>query len=135
MTNLPNDDIKTAGCEKILLDELSGAAATSTEIEKPAALKSSLRCCLCFWLDGVDAVRKGQIAIISRHFLALVASNPGDRPVIGGNFAGQTRASGGEGLLLARSRRVALVDPRPGPRLCQYLHVVPSVALQDAACH
>ena len=40
-----------------------------------------------------------------------------------------------EGLLLARSRRVALLDPRPGPRLCQYLHVVPSVALEYAACH
>ena len=135
MTNLPNDDLKTVGCEKILLDELSGAAATSTEIEKPAALKTRLRCRLCFWLDGVDEVKKGQIAIAGRHFLALAASNPGDRPVIGENFAGQSTDLGSEGLLLARSRRVALVDPRPGPRLCQYLHVVPSIALENAACH
>ena len=46
-----------------------------------------------------------------------------------------TRVRLSPGLLLARSRWVALVDPRPGPRLCQYLHVVPAVALKDAACH
>ena len=71
MTNLPNDDLKAIGCEKILLDEPSGVAAISTEIEKPVALKSRLRCRICFWLDGVDAVKKGQIVITGKHLTGL----------------------------------------------------------------
>ena len=34
----------------------------SKETEKQILLKSRRRCCLCFWLDGEDAVQKGQIA-------------------------------------------------------------------------
>ena len=32
------------------------------EVQKQVLLKSRRRCCLCFWLDGVDKVVKGQIA-------------------------------------------------------------------------
>jgi len=32
------------------------------DIQKQVLLKSRRRCCLCFWLDGVDEVVKGQIA-------------------------------------------------------------------------
>ena len=39
----------------------------STETEKQVLLKSRRRCCLCFWLDGVDEVQKGQIAHLDQN--------------------------------------------------------------------
>ena len=33
-----------------------------SEVQKQVLLRSRRRCCLCFWLDGVDEVVKGQIA-------------------------------------------------------------------------
>ena len=39
----------------------------STETEAHILLKSRRRCCLCFWLDGVDEVQKGQIAHLDQN--------------------------------------------------------------------
>jgi len=39
----------------------------SKETEQQVLLKSRRRCCLCFWLEGVDEVQKGQIAHLDQN--------------------------------------------------------------------
>lgn len=41
---------------------MSNRKKIPVEVQKQVLLKSRRRCCLCFWLDGVDEVVKGQIA-------------------------------------------------------------------------
>lgn len=41
---------------------MSARKKIPAKVEKQLLLKSRRRCCLCFWLDGVDEVVKGQIA-------------------------------------------------------------------------
>jgi len=40
---------------------------TPSKTEQQVLLKSRRRCCLCFWLDGVDKVQKGQIAHLDQN--------------------------------------------------------------------
>ena len=37
------------------------------ETQNAVLLKSRRRCCLCFWLEGTDEVRKGQIAHLDQN--------------------------------------------------------------------
>ncbi len=37
------------------------------EVQQSVLLKSRRRCCLCFWLSGIDEVQKGQIAHLDRN--------------------------------------------------------------------
>lgn len=39
-----------------------GRKPISEEVQNSVLLKSRRRCCLCFWLSGIDEVQKGQIA-------------------------------------------------------------------------
>ena len=38
-----------------------------SETEQHVLISSRRRCCLCFWLEGVDEVQKGQIAHIDQN--------------------------------------------------------------------
>jgi hypothetical protein len=40
--------------------------AVCSDTQKNVLLRSRRRCCLCFWLDGVDKAQKGQIAHLNR---------------------------------------------------------------------
>jgi hypothetical protein len=41
--------------------------AISDEVQNSVLLKSRRRCCLCFWLEGIDNVVKGQIAHLDQN--------------------------------------------------------------------
>ncbi len=41
--------------------------AISDELQNSVLLKSRRRCCLCFWLEGIDEVVKGQIAHLDQN--------------------------------------------------------------------
>jgi hypothetical protein len=41
--------------------------AISDEVQNSVLLKSRRRCCLCFWLEGIDEVVKGQIAHLDQN--------------------------------------------------------------------
>mgnify|MGYP003108983378 CR=1 FL=1 len=46
---------------------MSNRKKIPAEVQKQVLLNSRRRCCLCFWLDGVDEVVKGQIAHLDQN--------------------------------------------------------------------
>lgn len=49
--------------------------AISPETQMQVLTKSRRRCCLCFWLEGIDELQKGQIAHLDRDSENAVESN------------------------------------------------------------
>ena len=58
---------RRGGGSPSLVAEIMARKKISTETEAHILLKSRRRCCLCFWLDGVDEVQKGQIAHLDQN--------------------------------------------------------------------
>ncbi len=49
--------------------------AISESVERSILTKSRRRCCLCFWLDGADEVKRGQLAHLDRNHENSVEDN------------------------------------------------------------
>ena len=49
--------------------------AVPSETEKKVLIKSRRRCCICFWLEGIDKVQKGQIAHLDGNNENMADSN------------------------------------------------------------
>ena len=46
---------------------MNGTKTDTGRTQNSVLLKSRRRCCLCFWLEGIDEVRKGQIAHLDQN--------------------------------------------------------------------